>query len=656
LEPHQPLSSELPREIANYRILSRIAEGGMGIVYEALQESPRRRIALKVLKSGLSSTDARRRFEYECGLLGRLRHPCIAQVYQAASFELVTGHRVPVFAMELVQDGLPITEFARERQLTRRQRLELFLKVLDGVQHGHQHAIVHRDLKPHNILVDAGGQPKIIDFGVARELEPSDHDAGVQTHTGELLGTPRYMSPEQCGGRSEEIDVRTDVYSLGVVLFELLTGELPYTLEGGSIVELARVIREQAPARLSAVAGTRPDDLDTIAAKALEKVPDRRYASVTALADDIRRYLHREPIAARPPSAAYQLKMFARRNTAAVVGLVAVVTLSLVAALVGTGMALRLSELAGRERALRSRSLVAAASFAARMVGKEVDQRWVLLESESASRELVAALSEARDRGTSPDREVLQAWLQGVSDTHRVRARAESWFVTDAAGVQRARVPYDDTTVGTNFAFRDYFHGGGRDLSADEATGVRPLQEAHRSNVFRSQATDDLMVAFTVPIWGEADPGGGRTVLGVLGMTVELGQFEALQLGPGSEQVAVLVDTRADSSGRRGLVVHHAELARLQAELRDEERRSGTLPSYYVLPEALERFGRLSEARSARARPSDANVPSTLAFEEDWRDPVGGPYTGPWLAAFEPVRDTGWVVVVQERAGAEGGD
>jgi hypothetical protein len=348
--------------------------------------------------------------------------------------------------------------------------------------------------------------------------------------------------------------------------------------------------------------------------------------------------------------------MFARRNTAAVVGLVAVVTLSLVAAVVGTGMALRLSDLAGRERALRSRSLAAAASFAARMVGKEVDQRWVLLESESASRELAAALSEPSDSGTSSDRAALQAWLQGVSDTHRVRARAESWFVTDAAGVQHARVPYDDTTVGANFAFRDYFHGGGRDLSPEEAVGVAPLQEPHRSNVFRSQATDDLMVAFTVPIWGEADPGGVRSVLGVLGMTVELGQFEALQLGPGSEQVAVLVDTRADSSGRRGLVVHHAELARLQAELRDEERRSGVLPSYYVPPEALDRFNRLSEVRSTRTGPSVEDATSSLALEEGWRDPVGGLYAGPWLAAFEPVRDTGWVVVVQERAGDEGGD
>jgi hypothetical protein len=649
-----------PREIAGYRIVARIATGGMGIVYEALQDSPRRRIALKVLKTALGSTDARQRFEYEAGILGRLRHPCIAQVYQAGAFRSASGERLPFFAMELVPDARPITVFARERGLGERERLELFVQALDGVHHGHQRGIVHRDLKPANILVDGNGQPKVIDFGVAREIAPEETTTTVHTRTGQVLGTPQYMSPEQCTGQPQVADVRTDVYSAGVVLFELLTGVLPYDFRGRSVLEFARVIREAPPMRASATGAVRPGDLDTILGKALEKDPERRYASVAALAEDVRRYLRCEPIAARPPSAAYQLRMFARRNKAIVVGILGVVVVSLIAALVGTALAIDLGRLAERERRLREQGIVAAARLAARTVAIEVELRWRVIESVAGEPELPALLLESADAG-------LQQWLEARFARHSGVTKAVSWFVNDAAGVQRARVPFNADTVGRNFAFRDYFHGGGRDLEPSEVVGT-PIRSAHRSIVFRSQATENLMVAFSVPILLDDGDSAGR-VAGIVGMTVELGRFGVLQLGLGDRQVASLIDCRPDATGERGLVLHHAELARLRLAQSRTER--GALPSWYAIPAQVARFDALRAERVAQAklrqrRPWEEQVvleqgPGLAAFDAAWRDPVGGDYGGAWIAAFAPVLiegrpedvfDTGWVVVVQERADA----
>jgi len=310
----------LPTRIGRYRVLRLLGEGGMGVVYEAEQEQPRRPVALKVIKPGLASTELLRRFAQESQVLARLQHPGIAQIYEAGTADTGFGPQ-PYFAMELVR-GHSLLEYAEEHRLNTRQRLELMVKICEAVEHAHQRGLIHRDLKPGNILVDETGQPKILDFGVARVTD-SDAQATRQTDLGQLVGTLAYMSPEQVLADPLELDMRSDVYALGVILYELLAGRLPYNLSRLPH-EAVRTIQEQDPTALSSVSRGYRGDIETIAAKALEKDKTRRYASAAALATDIRHYLKDEPIAARPPSVSYQVQKFARRHKALVAGVAAV--------------------------------------------------------------------------------------------------------------------------------------------------------------------------------------------------------------------------------------------------------------------------------------------------------------------------------------------
>jgi eukaryotic-like serine/threonine-protein kinase len=315
----------VPAAIGRFRILRLLGEGGMGAVYEAEQELPHRMVALKVIRAGYANSEMLRRFENEAQALGRLQHPGIAQIHDAGTAETPFG-RQPYIAMELVR-GENLLTYCREHHLGTRERLEVFAKICDAVQHAHQRGIIHRDLKPSNILVDESGQPRVLDFGIVR-LTDSDAQATGRTNIGEIIGTLAYMSPEQVSGDPAEIDTRSDVYSLGVILYQMLAGKGPYAV-GRTIHEAAQVIRDQEPAPLSVVSRTFRGDVETIVSKALEKDKIRRYATAAELAADVRRYLRDEPIVARPPSAAYQMGKFARRNKA-LVGAVAAVFVVLV--------------------------------------------------------------------------------------------------------------------------------------------------------------------------------------------------------------------------------------------------------------------------------------------------------------------------------------
>ncbi len=340
---------EVPLAIGAYRILSKLGEGGMGAVYLAEQQHPHRTVALKVIKAGLAGPDVLVRFDREAELLGRLQHPGIAQIYEAGTANTASGAQ-PFFAMEFIQ-GEPLRRFATSRQLSTRERLELLAKVCDGVHHAHQRGIIHRDLKPANILVDTSGQPKILDFGLARVTE-SDLRATRQTDLGQLLGTLAYMSPEQVAGDSHGIDIRSDVYALGVILYELLAGKLPGDLDKKALHEAIRTIREDEPESLSSVDRTYRGDVEAIVAKALEKDRERRYASAADLGADLRRHLHYEPIIARPPSVPYQLQKFARRHTAIVAGTMAVFLALVAGTAVSTWQAVRArrAEVAAQQR------------------------------------------------------------------------------------------------------------------------------------------------------------------------------------------------------------------------------------------------------------------------------------------------------------------
>jgi predicted Ser/Thr protein kinase/tetratricopeptide (TPR) repeat protein len=311
----------LPAAIGRYRVVRVLGEGGMGAVYEAEQDQPRRTVALKIIKPGYATDETLRRFQHESQALGRLQHPGIAQIYEASTADTGFGPQ-PYFAMEFIR-GRPLLEYAEVQPLNARERLALMAKVCDAVEHAHQRAVIHRDLKPGNILVDETGQPKILDFGVARVTE-SDAQLTRQTDVGQLVGTLAYMSPEQVAGDPSALDTRSDVYALGVTLYELLAGRLPHDINHKPLHEAVRIIRDEEPANLSSIHRSYRGDIDTIAAKALEKDKARRYASAADLAGDIRRYLADEPITARPASAGYQLQKFARRHKALVAGTAAV--------------------------------------------------------------------------------------------------------------------------------------------------------------------------------------------------------------------------------------------------------------------------------------------------------------------------------------------
>jgi WD40 repeat protein len=391
--------------IARYRIIRKIGEGGMGVVYEAEQELPRRTVALKVIKPGFTSPELLHRFELETEALGRLQHPGIAQIYEAGTADTGFGTQ-PYFAMELIR-GISAKAYAQEHHLSTRARLDLIAKIADAVQHAHQRGLIHRDLKPGNILVDETGQPKILDFGVARVMD-SDARATLQTDVGQLFGTLAYMSPEQIEADPLKLDARTDVYSLGVILYELLTGRLPYDV-GRKVHEAAQVIRDEDPAPLSSIDRMYGGDIETIAAKALEKEKSRRYGSAAELASDIRRYLRDEPIVARPASATYQLRKFARRNRALVTGIAAVFVV-LVA-----GIAVSMFE-ATRARQERDRALAAQREA---VTAQEQAQR----ATESATRAEQKATAE-RDRAVAAEQ--MTAAERNKAAAEQVRADAQT--------------------------------------------------------------------------------------------------------------------------------------------------------------------------------------------------------------------------------------
>ena len=319
------------KEVGRYTIRKVLGEGGMGVVYEAIQKSPRRTVALKMIRRNVTSRSALRRFEYEAQTLGRLQHEGIAHIFEADTLDEGHGPQ-PWFAMEYIVGAKTLTEYCSDKKLGTRKRLELFKQICKAVQHGHSKGIIHRDLKPSNILVTANGVTKIIDFGVARSIDSDLVVTTLQTDIGALIGTLQYMSPEQCEGDSNAIDTRSDVYALGVILYELLCNKLPYDVRKKAIHEVARMIREEAPTRPSTYDKQLRGDLEVIAMKALEKDRERRYQSTLDFENDISRYLAGDTILAKRASSLTLMTRFAKRHKATAAALVATFFVTILAA------------------------------------------------------------------------------------------------------------------------------------------------------------------------------------------------------------------------------------------------------------------------------------------------------------------------------------
>jgi serine/threonine protein kinase len=467
-----PGEEPIGTRIGRYKLLEKIGEGGWGVVYRAEQQEPvHRAVALKIIKLGMETRSVIARFEAERQALALMDHPNIARVYDAGA----TDRGPPYFVMELVR-GVKITSYCDEHQLGFRERLDLFVQVCHAIQHAHQKGIIHGDIKPSNIMVssqDGAPVPKIIDFGIAKATEARLTDRLLVTACAQLIGTPAYMSPEQTDVTNVDSDTRSDIYSLGVLLYELLAGVTPFDgrelLEGG-LDEMRRILREREPARPSVrlAALPAPDrqrtahdrrveparlasllrgDLDWIVMKCLEKDRSRRYETANGLALDIQRHLHNEPVMARPPSRLYRFRKLVRRNRGvfAATGAVAAV---LVAGL-GTSTWLFL-----REREAHQRALAA-------------EQQQARLRAEAELREKIssAALFVAQERFEEADKLLNEiplvapsvegaAVLRSVTEWHALRLQ---WRQSAERGVALLRVnPLDGSDVST----LDYLRSG----------------------------------------------------------------------------------------------------------------------------------------------------------------------------------------------------
>jgi len=287
-------------DLGGVKIVKLIGEGGMGRVYEALQAKPARTVAVKVIRQGITSEKTMRRFEREAEFLGKLQHPGIAQIFVVGTYSSEYGFDVPFYVMEYLANAKPLTNYAHEQGLELQERVRLFKLVCEAVSHGHDRGIVHRDLKPGNILVDANGSPKVIDFGVARSTDSDLTLESLKTDSGHFVGTLQYMSPEQFGPDPDDLDGRADVYSLGVVLYELLSGSPPYSVKKKALHEASRVVCEEIPPPLRVVSKAIPRDISAIAERALQKDRRHRYHTAGELAADLGRFLDGKPVKAQP--------------------------------------------------------------------------------------------------------------------------------------------------------------------------------------------------------------------------------------------------------------------------------------------------------------------------------------------------------------------
>ena len=413
--------SGLPETIGSFKVRKLLGRGGMGAVYLAEQSAPRRDVAVKVMHAGSFPQLSLHRFAREAEYLARLNHPGIAQIYEFAVSQVSPGDHGYI-VMEYV-DGLPITDYATRLELSLDDRLRLLQDLTHAIHHAHLQGVTHRDLKPENVLVtERDGDVKVIDFGIARV---SDHEQSVRTEVGQVLGTLAYMSPEQISGEIDLIDARTDVYSLGVLGFELITGCLPFDVGQKSIAQAARVVCEKSPPRLGEICAKARGDLELIIGKALSKDRRLRYQSAEALGADLARFRNHEPVEARPPSTSYKLRMTARRHPGLVGGVI-VAFITLLGAMFWVG-----------HYALYNKELASTASRAAALAKKNADE---IERRAGPGRLLIAKNAADRLWPICPDSmPAIDTWIREHADPLRKSLDKHTLFLAE---LRRKALPY----------------------------------------------------------------------------------------------------------------------------------------------------------------------------------------------------------------------
>lgn len=604
----------LPDRLGEFRIVRLLGEGGMGRVFEAVQESPSRSVALKVIRAGAFSRSLLSRFRREANVLAQLKHPGIAQVLQVGSFTLADGQTQPYFAMELVH-GLPITEHVRSHGMGARARLALIAKICDAVQHAHQRGVIHRDLKPANVLVedaatDPGGdgtsfekvgQPKVLDFGIARLVKEEPDTAAalsMRTEVGQIIGTLAYMSPEQASGDSSVIDTRADVYALGVLAYEILTGRVPVDVAGKPITLAVKLIHEEAPARLGSLVPALRGDAEVVIAKALDKDPDQRYSSAGELGADIRRFLRNEPIVARPASMMYTVRKFSRRHRATLTGVAAAVVGvigSLAYGLVQTRDQRDRAVRAEAETATRADQLQKVSDFQAKMLA-QVDPAvagQLLTANVKAMFEATLLDAGEGDAARDADARAFAAQWSKVNATDAARKLIDSTILTpavDAIDKQFADQPVVaaalQLVIGGRYSDLGMNHRSVDLLAAAAETRRRELGAEHRDTLLACRALGNAL-----SLAGKSDE-SERILLDTLTTSRRV-------LGPEHEETLYTMNSLAVTSIRQGRFADAEKLTReaLQTARRVLGENHEQLPAIIGnLAGALEEQGKFAEA------------------------------------------------------------
>ena len=646
--------------------------GGLGTVFAGYDELLRREAAIKFLRHPHSQQpDNVKQFKTECEITSRLDHPSIVPIYGHGTLpngqpyyvmRRISGQTLAERAERLHQ-RLTATQLSSHHRLDLHALLSVFVTVCRTIHYAHCRGVIHRDIKPANIMIGRHGETTVLDWGLAQMVERDEHHRVPAEETLQVthnalvensaIGTPIYMSPEQHEGHTRA-GVHSDVYALGATLFVLLGGEAPF--DAKTMPELKSKVLRGETVNLAAKYRWLPRSLIAICDKAMSVDPQKRYVTALHLAKDVERYLADEPVEARPDTpirkAGRWLSRHRYKGFIIATMLLAGVIGSLAYSTVVTQMARREHDALVEANQARVRSLRLAAGFAASSVALEMSDRWRILEIAAHDDKLIELLQNIPEDNAEVNWPAFQGKLMQFKETYHLAAgQPDSWFLCDCRGRQVARVKPSET-IGNNFAHRDYFHGRSEDLLVEAKTEVPHITDVHRSKVYLSASTGQLKVALIRPIWSQVEMNPNREFLGILGMSVSLGEFKELERDLAADQLVMVVDTSANSlndTSIRGLLLHHPQLR--------SDSAAGPLAADKELLDEMVTIR--EEARQALQQHSNAGETGMSRVLSSFRDPLGDPDSKhQWSAAFAPVivkgrpleiADTGWGVVVAER-------